>query len=319
MKLYLGENIKRLRLKKQMTQEQLAVAMGVTCAAVSKWERENTLPDLGLLPCLAHCFGVTIDELMGYNAALVEREIELFFSQRTALRKEGKWEESVELTQKAYHAFPHDLRVMNCYMWDKAGDYADNNVAVLLANKEEFETICERILNESRDHRLRLDAVNMKAKLLHATGKTEQAVAMYQEGFPDWYFTAGQKIEQLFAKDTPEFARQLRHNMLELGAFAVNKKCKEIWFCSSASLQEKIALAVGFCDMLKELSQSLGFYEADYYCWCFARDFACKLAAEKGAERAIRSLESAAKEAKQRFGDYGRINETIGEFCKKIF
>jgi len=134
MKLYLGENIKRLRMKKQITQEQLAVAMGVTCAAVSKWERENTLPDITLLPNLAHYFGVTIDELIGYDEAKIEREIERFFEQRTALQKDGKWAESIELTRKAYENYPNDHRVMSCYMWDKAGDYADNDTAVLLAN-----------------------------------------------------------------------------------------------------------------------------------------------------------------------------------------
>ncbi|MBQ6818087.1 MAG: helix-turn-helix transcriptional regulator [Clostridia bacterium] len=319
MKLYLGENIKRLRMKKQITQEQLAVAMGVTCAAVSKWERENTLPDITLLPNLAHYFGVTIDELIGYDEAKIEREIERFFEQRTALQKDGKWAESIELTRKAYENYPNDHRVMSCYMWDKAGDYADNDTAVLLANKEEFETICERILTESNDLRLRLDAVNMKGKLLHAEGKTEQAVALYQAQFPDWYLTKGQKTEQLFSKDTPEFARQLRQNMLELGAFAVNKKCKEIWFCTSFSMEEKGALAIAFCNTMKELSQSFGFYEADYYCWCFAQDFACKLSAAKGDESAIRSLENAAQEAKQRFIAYGRTDETIGAFCKKMF
>lgn len=39
MKMTIGENIKRLRTAKELTQEQLSVAMNVTCAAVSKWER----------------------------------------------------------------------------------------------------------------------------------------------------------------------------------------------------------------------------------------------------------------------------------------
>ena len=76
MKINIGENIKRLRMKKQITQEQLAVAMGVSSAAVSKWERENTLPDVSLLPLLANYFGVSIDELMGYDAARIENEID---------------------------------------------------------------------------------------------------------------------------------------------------------------------------------------------------------------------------------------------------
>lgn len=82
MNIYIGANIKRLRLKKQITQEQLSLALGVSCAAVSKWERENTLPDISLLPLLANYFGVSIDELMGYDAARIEDEINKFFEER---------------------------------------------------------------------------------------------------------------------------------------------------------------------------------------------------------------------------------------------
>ncbi|MBE6565417.1 MAG: helix-turn-helix transcriptional regulator [Ruminococcaceae bacterium] len=44
MKMTIGANIKRLRTAKNITQEQLSVAMNVTCAAVSKWERGRLTP-----------------------------------------------------------------------------------------------------------------------------------------------------------------------------------------------------------------------------------------------------------------------------------
>ena len=40
MEMTIGANIKRLRSAKNITQEQLSVAMNVTCAAVSKWARK---------------------------------------------------------------------------------------------------------------------------------------------------------------------------------------------------------------------------------------------------------------------------------------
>ena len=43
MEMTIGANIKRLRTAKNITQEQLSVAMNVTCAAVSKWERRDSL------------------------------------------------------------------------------------------------------------------------------------------------------------------------------------------------------------------------------------------------------------------------------------
>lgn len=45
MRLLIGENIKRLRTQKGITQEALAEHMHVSAAAVSKWERNETLPD----------------------------------------------------------------------------------------------------------------------------------------------------------------------------------------------------------------------------------------------------------------------------------
>lgn len=63
----IGKNIKRLRLNSGLTQEQLAEKLHLSGQAVSKWENETALPDIVLLPALADCFGVTIDELMDYK------------------------------------------------------------------------------------------------------------------------------------------------------------------------------------------------------------------------------------------------------------
>ena len=76
MKMTIGANIKRLRTAKNITQEQLSVAMNVTCAAVSKWERGESYPDITLLQPLAYLFGVTLDELMGYDHAKIQTEID---------------------------------------------------------------------------------------------------------------------------------------------------------------------------------------------------------------------------------------------------
>ncbi len=59
----LGNQIKSLRLSKGLTQEALAEQLGVTAQAVSKWERNAALPDIGLLPQLSVLFGVTIDQI----------------------------------------------------------------------------------------------------------------------------------------------------------------------------------------------------------------------------------------------------------------
>lgn len=63
-KSILGVQICSLRKKKEITQEELGRAIGVTAQAVSNWECGGT-PDAELLPKIANYFGVTIDCLFG--------------------------------------------------------------------------------------------------------------------------------------------------------------------------------------------------------------------------------------------------------------
>ncbi len=67
MKIQIGQNIRSLRRKHQVSQEDLAETMGVTVQAISKWETGKANPDLMLLPKLAEYFGVSIDNLFYIN------------------------------------------------------------------------------------------------------------------------------------------------------------------------------------------------------------------------------------------------------------
>ncbi|MEJ9159419.1 helix-turn-helix transcriptional regulator, partial [Paenibacillus graminis] len=58
-----GQNIRKLRDERNITQQQIADSLGVTFQAVSKWECGTTVPDITLLPEIAAYFSVTIDEL----------------------------------------------------------------------------------------------------------------------------------------------------------------------------------------------------------------------------------------------------------------
>ena len=63
----IGNQIRQLRLRRGITQEAMALALGVTPQAVSKWERDITTPDIALLPAISAYFGVTIDELFALS------------------------------------------------------------------------------------------------------------------------------------------------------------------------------------------------------------------------------------------------------------
>ena len=58
-----SSNLRKLRLDRQMTQEQAAAQLGVSAQAVSRWETSTTLPDVLLLPSIARLYGVLVDDL----------------------------------------------------------------------------------------------------------------------------------------------------------------------------------------------------------------------------------------------------------------
>ena len=65
--LKIGERIRSKRRERELTQEELANILGVTKAAVSKWENEESYPDITTLPLIAQLFHMTMDELFGYT------------------------------------------------------------------------------------------------------------------------------------------------------------------------------------------------------------------------------------------------------------
>jgi len=63
--LKLNDTISFYRKKQGLTQEELAVKLGVTNQSVSKWESAQCCPDISLIPKLADIFETSIDELFG--------------------------------------------------------------------------------------------------------------------------------------------------------------------------------------------------------------------------------------------------------------
>lgn len=64
MEMTLGKRIAMLRKERGLKQDTLAEAVGVSPQAVSKWENDQTCPDISLLPKLAQLLEVSVDELL---------------------------------------------------------------------------------------------------------------------------------------------------------------------------------------------------------------------------------------------------------------
>lgn len=115
MTIYIGENIKKLRLEKGLTQESLADFLGVSFQSISRWERGESYPDITLLPSIASFFGVTVDSLLSASRARDEEKINEYLT----LYDNMKLKDSAltyEKFEAAVREFPGDFRILIRYM-----------------------------------------------------------------------------------------------------------------------------------------------------------------------------------------------------------
>ena len=252
MELNIGMNIKRLRLAKGLTQEQLAELLTISTAAVSKWEAKNTYPDITMLFPLAEIFGVTVDELLGYDEAKAKADVDKILAEYQRLYVEGRFAEGKELIVNARKKYPHDYRIMNKYMWDVAGGSAGNDSKTLLKNKDELTQLCDCILEGCTQDDLRAEAINMKAKLLHAAGDTEAALEILSK-LPAWH--APIMKEQLFGKDTAEYRYWNKKNCYGLMDVMSIKLARIIRFDPTLSVTEKIERLEPMAETFAEMSK----------------------------------------------------------------
>lgn len=119
-RLKIGEIIYNLRKQKGITQEKLAQSVGVSTAAVSKWESGNAYPDITLLAPLARLFEVSIDELMNFKEELSNEEIMKLYMEYAKIFEEKSLKEGIEICEEKLKEYPNNLflkfRIGSLYM-----------------------------------------------------------------------------------------------------------------------------------------------------------------------------------------------------------
>ena len=92
MEQTLGKRIVANRKRLNLTQDQLAEQLGVTAQAVSKWENDQSCPDISMLPRLAEIFGISTDELLGREAPPPTYQGEVVTDDEDESEEKGGWE-----------------------------------------------------------------------------------------------------------------------------------------------------------------------------------------------------------------------------------
>lgn len=116
MNIFISDTLKELRRKRGNTQGELAVHVGVSDQAVSKWERGESFPDITILPAIAFYYNVSIDYLLGVGKMQIEKRINEYINKSIAFQKTGDAESNLRLWTEAYKEFPNNPAVLNRYL-----------------------------------------------------------------------------------------------------------------------------------------------------------------------------------------------------------
>lgn len=172
MNIYFGRVLRKLRLEQNLTQENFADFIGVSFQTISKWERGDTYPDITMLPDIAKFFGVSVDNLLGYDEVENEERIQKFIKEIDNLKKES---EKTEIIQKAISEFPNDFRIQLRYMGNlmfknNAEDYRDNMGKIM--------SLYSNIQNRCTDDPIRFRAKRYMAQFYNTlSAKSESGIS----------------------------------------------------------------------------------------------------------------------------------------------
>ena len=162
-KIKIGEKIRLLRKKNDVTQDKLAYHLGVTPQAVSRWESGICYPDMNYLPAIADYFSVTMDELLCYSGAQKAAKVREYLEQVDALLDRDRVGEALELLRTAMAEVPSDYalqletaQVLSLY----AGLLEESNGgerarAAMDAALTEAVSLCRHILEDCTDEAMR--------------------------------------------------------------------------------------------------------------------------------------------------------------------
>lgn len=213
MKLQIGENLKRLRRAKDMTQEDLAQMLGVSYQSVSRWENGACYPDLELLPLLADFFGVSVDQLMGVNEAHAQQQINQYLDRCQEAISRGQIDACIAIARKGVVEFPTNytllLRLM--YALFVSGDDS-GNIPNWKENKEKYDpeivSLGQRIMKYCPDQDTRLRAASILAFQHCEMGRKAEARSIYESMPSQEVCRENQMINCLEGPERLPFLRQ---------------------------------------------------------------------------------------------------------------
>ena len=185
----IGERIKYYRLQNQMTQEKLATELNISFQAVSKWERNESLPDVTLVVRLAEILDVTCDALLTENICFAESEIDEVICKASSLdvALHESYFQRIELLEKSLEKYPRSIRLMLelADSYSKGGAYPEYKEKNYLQKTIDIE---EYVAAHTTDLKQKYQAVTILCYMYRSLEKYDR-IRELAETMPELYQT----------------------------------------------------------------------------------------------------------------------------------
>lgn len=200
------KRLKELRIERNLTQTDVANALGITTQAVSKWESQYSLPDIAMLIPIADFYGVTVDYLLCHDLAEIENEIIEYLNKCEAfpISPKEQWDDILKETRRMQSKYPKDHRLMlelctELFMYYKK----INSEPKFLIELLEWGDI---IISQSTDSQLRYQVLDLEISSYCELGMYEKARELVKT-LPDFSCSQDALLCDCYPKNTEEHLR----------------------------------------------------------------------------------------------------------------
>ena len=293
----IGTTIKKLRIARKLTQEELASHLGITSKAVSQWECNRTSPDISQIPVLCNFFQISADQLLNINLPKFEEEKQSILHQYYELLRKGYLKEGWELLQEGISKFPNDFSIMMhlSICGNRICELSEFAPKEIDSIRQQCAEYCKRILDGCTDDFIRHVAISNLCTYYADRGEIHKAEELAGK-MPIMVMSQDFLFANIYKGSRANEANQrLKSNLLQFLIKRFDINCKldsddNIYSLKEISVlrEKKIALL----ELLFE-NRDFGFYSgglSDFY-----EESARYYASIGNSERALEDLEKAVR------------------------
>jgi len=181
----IGERIKILRKKNDLTQEKLADFLCVSYQAVSKWECGLSSPDLSLIGPLTKLLHVSADELLGLSECDTDARREEFDARDRETWTTGDLAERKRIAEEALAEYPGDMKYLDRLAWCEAMEsfgFDDDEEYIAAQERGIKHFAC--VIENATDTEVRASSIQGIVQYLCIRGRHDEA-KKYMELYPE--------------------------------------------------------------------------------------------------------------------------------------